>query len=535
MDPVNPNIAARLIERAARHPDRTAIVHDRGGRSRRITFGELPRQVASIAAALSDRGIGPGDRVVLFVPMSIDLYLVLLACLHVGATAVFVDAWAGRERLEAAVAAAQPRAFIGTRRAQLLRLTRGALRRIPISITITRRWLDLAGSPAASASSPAAVANDDVALVTFTTGSTGAIKAAARSHGFLWAQHEVLAEHLGLTESDVDLPTLPVFVLNDLACGVTSVIPDFDPRRPAEIRPETIVRQIESEHVTTTSGSPAFYQRLLRWCRDHGRPLRVRNLFTGGAPVLPPLARLLADPKAFTGEAHVVYGSSEAEPIASIAVREMLAAMASVAGRPAPDGICAGRPVPQIELRIIRACDDPIALGPSGLAEWVVARGEVGEVVVSGAHVLAGYWNDPESERRNKIREGDRLWHRTGDGAWLDAEGRLWLMGRVKQRLEREGRVWWSGPAELRACELPGVSHAAYFGALDPSRGQRAVLCVEMTGGPSTAPDIERVRAALDPIPVDELHAVRHIPRDPRHESKTDVDRLRGMVFPRGR
>ncbi|MBW3656717.1 MAG: ankyrin repeat domain-containing protein, partial [Gemmatimonadetes bacterium] len=89
----NPNIAARLSERAARHPERLAIVEGAGRRARRVSFGELDRRVRALARGLADRGIGPGDAVLLFVPMSADLYVALLACLHCGATAVFVDAW----------------------------------------------------------------------------------------------------------------------------------------------------------------------------------------------------------------------------------------------------------------------------------------------------------------------------------------------------------------------------------------------------------------------------------------------------------
>src|SRR5262249_4935435 len=122
VDTLNANVAARLAERAARHPDRPAITEYRGGRAARLTFAQLDRRVRALAAGLAADGIGPGDRVLLFVPMSIDLYVAILACLYAGAAAVFVDAWAGRRRLDAAVEAARPRAFIGTPKAHLLRL-----------------------------------------------------------------------------------------------------------------------------------------------------------------------------------------------------------------------------------------------------------------------------------------------------------------------------------------------------------------------------------------------------------------------------
>ena len=545
----NPNLAARLAERAAFHPGRLAIVECRGRRVRRRTYAELDAAVAGVAAGLRARGVRAGDRVLVFVPMSLDLYVVLIAILRVGACAVFVDAWAGRARLDAAVRAVKPRAFVGTVRAHVLRLATPALRAIPVPIVLggivpaerfardqargsrTARATTAPGPMGGSAPSAggdwppdsgcARVLETDAALVTFTTGSSGTPKAAARTHGLLWAQHLALQQHLAPREEDIDLPTLPVFVLNNLAAGVTSVLPDMDPRRPADVDPARVVAQMERERVTTSSGSPAFYGRLATWCEERGRRLPLRALFTGGAPVLPALARLLA--ATVEGEAHVVYGSTEAEPIAGIEVRAMLEAMAAEG----EEGVCVGNPVPAIEVKLVRPHDGPIALDAAGWSAWEVDRDAVGEVVVRGAHVLEAYFADPDADRANKIRDGAAVWHRTGDAARRDRSGRLWLMGRVRRRVRPSDRTWWGQPAELRALAVDGVRHAAYFGAGDPEPGQRAVLCVE-AGGERAALE-PALRGALAPMPVDELHLLE-IPRDPRHRSKTDWEALEQIL-----
>ncbi|HEX6068359.1 MAG TPA: AMP-binding protein [Longimicrobiaceae bacterium] len=522
----NANIAARLFERASGDPDRVAIVETRGGRVRRTTFGELAGRVERTAAAMAAAGVGRG-RVLLFVPMSIDLYVALLATLHAGATAVFVDAWANRRRLDAAVRLAGPDLLIAPPPVHLLRLASPALRRIPRHWAAGRRLLPLARHERAGRPAPAPARPDDPALITFTTGSTGSPKAAVRSHGLLWAQHLALAHHLGLGPDDVDMPTLPIFVLNNLALGVPSVLPDFDPRRPADIDPARIMSQIEREEVTTTSGSPAFYARLAGWCREQGRPLHVR-LWTGGAPVYPPLARQLEEVTG--GRAHVVYGSTEAEPIAGIGAGAMLRAMADGG---AGDGICCGVPVPEIEVRIIRPVDGPVALGMGGWTEWEVRRGEAGEIVVAGEHVVGEYLHAPEETLRHKIREGERVWHRTGDAGRVAEDGALWLLGRVSSRVVRDGVTWWGTPAEVRALSVPGVRHAAFVGLPDGARGQRAVLCVEgATEDPAGRID-ETMREALAPIPVDEVRVLPAIPRDPRHASKTDLEALRRLLLSR--
>lgn len=523
------NLAARLEERAGRHPDRVALVEGRGRRRRAVTFGELAERVARVGAGLAGRGLEPGERVLLFVPMSIDLYASLLGVLHAGGVAVFVDAWADRRRLEAAVAAAAPRAFIGTARSQLLRLWSPGTRRIPLRV-VTAPWWPGGGSlHRLDGGERAAVEleGDRPALVTFTTGSTGRPKAAARSHAFLWAQHRVLARHLELRDDDVDLPTLPVFVLNNLALGVTTVLPSFDPRRPADIDPATILDQMADEGVTTTSGSPAFYDRLARHVEARGGRIPVRRLFTGGAPVFPPLARRLVD--ATDGRVTVLYGSTEAEPIAGIDAPDLVAAAREDDAR----GVCAGPPVPEIGLRLIRPVAVPVALGPGGWDAWEVAPGAVGEVVVSGDHVLPGYLDDPGADAENKVRDGDVVWHRTGDAARLDDRGRLWLMGRIARRVEREGRTHWSMAVEAAALTVPGVAHVAYLEvpAAVGSTPARAVLAVELAGTGTAArtgeADLEAaLRSAVSPAPVDEVRVMKRIPRDPRHASKTDTVKL---------
>src|SRR5688500_3492870 len=127
----NANIVARLVDRATMHPDRIAIAD----RRQRLTFAELADRTGWVAARLHASGVARGDHVLVFVPMSVELYVTLLGTLRMGAVAVFVDAWADRRRLAMAVSAATPAAFIGSPRAHLLRLVSGAVRRIPRAFT----------------------------------------------------------------------------------------------------------------------------------------------------------------------------------------------------------------------------------------------------------------------------------------------------------------------------------------------------------------------------------------------------------------
>jgi hypothetical protein len=103
-------------------------------------------------------------------------------------------------------------------------------------------------------------------------------------------------------------------------------------------------------------------------------------------------------------------------------------------------------------------------------------------------------------------------------------------MGRISERVQREEKVEWSMPAEIRALRVDPIRHAAYFGMPDPLLGNRAVLCVEAPR-PWTEDLGRKVRAALHPLPVDELHIMESIPRDPRHASKTDLPSLKKELY----
>lgn len=511
MEALSANIAARLAEAARKHPSRGALIESRRGRRHALTYLELAREIAARARAFRERGVGPGERVLLLVPMSIELYLSLLGVLHAGGVAVFVDAWAGWRRVDEGVRRTKPRLFVGSPRAQMLRILSPAVRAIPARMTV-RPGATMAGGAAEFPPEP--LGPDAPALVTFTTGSTGSPKASLRTHGFLWDQHVVLSKHLGPAEGAIDMPTLPIFVLHNLAAGATSVLPDFDPRRPAEIDPRKISEQIASEGVTSAVASPAFFDRLLVGRRAR---LPLQRAFTGGAPVLPALAQRMEE--GIEGEAFAVYGSTEAEPISLISARDMRLAMAET-GR---EGLCVGVPVSEIRVKLVHPALGEIRVGSSGWAGIECAPGEAGEIVVSGPQVQTGYFDDATSDRSSKIADGLTVWHRTGDGGRIDEQGRLWLLGRVGARVSTAGQTWWSLPAEIAATKLPGVRHAAYIG--DARRG--AILCLEGSGLVATEAFLAQIRKRLSPYPVNEVRVLRTIPRDPRHVSKTDMRALR--------
>ncbi|HEY6162332.1 MAG TPA: AMP-binding protein, partial [Bacteroidia bacterium] len=166
------NITDLFFEAAAKYPGKPAIIY----KEEAITFSVFAREVDATAAYFIKKGIMQGDRVMIFVPMSIDLYRIVLALFRIGATAVFLDEWVSKARMEECCKVAQCKAFIGGFKARTLALLSSELRKIPIKLGTKKTN----GGPL---SEKRKVTFSDTALITFTTGSTGIPKAAKRTHG----------------------------------------------------------------------------------------------------------------------------------------------------------------------------------------------------------------------------------------------------------------------------------------------------------------------------------------------------------------
>jgi acyl-CoA synthetase (AMP-forming)/AMP-acid ligase II len=352
------------------------------------------------------------------------------------------------------------------------------------------------------------------ALLTFTSGSTGQPKATVRTHALLAAQHAALEESIRLRPGQIDLTTLPIFALANLASGVTSLIPEGDLRRPGAIDPAPVIKQVRRHQPSRCGASPAFFERLFSTRQAFPD---FTELYTGGAPVFPVLLDQMrvAAPNA---RVVAVYGSTEAEPIAHIARDEM--AEEEIAAMTGGKGLLAGRPEPCVAVRILRdRWGEPV--GPFAAPEFEAAccaPGESGEIVVSGAHVLPGYLNGI-GDAETKFRLDSMVWHRTGDSGYVDDAGRLWLLGRASAKITDGRGALYPFAVECAARQQPGIRRAA----LVLHAGKR-ILLLEPD---SAAPSLDTLRAALAWADLDDLQVWREIPMDRRHNAKVDYPELK--------
>lgn len=492
-----------------------------------LSFAQLDDAVSRAAALLHQTGMRAGASALVFQPMSVDLYIVLIALFRLGAIAMFIDPAAGLTHLERCCVLCPPKALIASTKAHLLRLRSPSLRQIPLKLALGfpvpgaipwSNWQQIDPREQITPCLP-----ETPALLTFTSGSTGQPKAALRTHGLLLAQQRSLAENLALVAGEIDLATLPIFVLANLASGVTSLIPNVDLRFPGQINAARVMQQIQTYHPHSTTASPAFLERLVDYCEHKELGLSsFRKIFSGGAPIFP---RLLDRLQQLAPQATVtaVYGSTEAEPIAHIQYGEMQPA--DLAQVFQGSGLLTGQPVPQIQLRILadRWGEAIPSLTGAEFDHMTLPPYAVGEIVVSGTHVLPGYLHGV-GNAETKFQVDGSSWHRTGDAGYVDQRGRLWLLGRCSARIQDEWGTLYPFAVEAAASQLPQVRRSAFV----QHQGER-VLVLEF----ATAEPMESIQSTLAQLEqrlawasIQKFLVVPRLPVDRRHNAKIDYPAL---------
>ena len=326
----------------------------------------------------------------------------------------------------------------------------------------------------------------------------------------------------------VDLPTFPPFALFDPALGLTSIIPDMDPTRPASADPRKLHAAIARFGVTQLFGSPA----LMKVLTDFGQPLPgVQRVTSAGAPVPPDVVAKIRALLPETAQFWTPYGATECLPVAVIEGRELQSTREDTE-RGA--GTCVGRAVPPNEVRIIRIVDAPIA-------DWsgveLLPIGAVGEITVAGPTATDSYFNREAATRAAKISErladgSTRIVHRMGDVGYFDEQGRLWFCGRKTQRVETAEGPLYTEQVEPVFNTHPAIRRTALVGIGEPGH-QRPVLCYELLPDIAVS-DQEKLVAELKVITLAHPHTacietfLRHpaFPVDIRHNAKIGREKL---------
>lgn len=509
-----------------------------------FTFRDIHDMVVRVAAGYQKLGVEKGDLALVYVPMIPWLYTGMFAFQMLGATCIFLDSFARADQLEYVAGLCKPKVWLSGERGFAMGEGKPALEAIPVKINMgpctkswTARFEDLLKTPGAA--KPVPVEQEHPALITFTTGSSGTPKGADRSHRFLAAQHYAIDACLPYEKSDLDLPVFPIFSLNNLAAGVPTVLPAINVAEPAENDAYVLYTQIKGEGITTLTLNPSLLNGLNKYCLEKGETLPgLRRVAAGGAAVSRDVVAEFAK-IAPNAELVVMFGSTEAEPMAHITGKEMLAQRSVTEDDPelVDAGVNVGHFADGLSSKFIRIVRGPIEIASD--AQWAqleVPRGEVGELLVAGEHVCRIYYNNPDAFRTTKVRDHkDIVWHRTGDLGRLDDKGNLWIVGRVHNVIERAGKYLFPVQAEVVLKRQPYTRLAAYLGVPDPKLGEKTVCVVapkdvaEIKNGHLCAEREAEIRRVMgkNGIPVDQVIFHPDIPMDLRHRSKVEYGILR--------
>lgn len=504
------------------------------GGPRTVSWRLLARQVRRIAAGLRRVGVRRGDRVSLLVQPGPTLTALVYACLRIGAVVVVADAGLGPRGLTRAQRGAQPDWLIGQTKGLVAARALGwpgvriaaeplgpAARR---ALDVTHLLVDVADLGRDEALPPEPGPGDEAAIL-FTSGSTGPAKGVVYAHAQLSALRDALAAHFDVGPDTGLVTGFAPFALLGPALGTRSVTPDMDVSAPRTLTARAVADAVRAADGSIVFLSPAAILNVVATADeldadDRAALARVRTFLSTGAPIS---ADLLGSAAALmpAAEAHTPYGMTECLLVTDITLDGIRDAAA------APDaGVCVGRPIAPGRVLVSALDADGAATGaPSD------TPGVLGEVLISAPYLKQHYdrlWLTDRAAERD-VPAG--RWHRTGDVGHLDAQGRLWIEGRLSHVLvTAEGPLAPVGP-EQHVERVAGVRRAAVVG-VGPAGVQQAVAVVEppadeapRRAGLAAAGLAAAVREAA-PVPLAAVLVAPRMPTDVRHNSKIDRTRL---------
>jgi long-chain acyl-CoA synthetase len=454
------SIATILAESAVRHAGATAVVLG----EQRTTYADLWSDALRYAAALRERGIGPGDRVAVLIPNVPDFPKTYYGVLALGAVVVPVHALLKAEEIAYVLTDSGAKALVchdalageGAKGAELAEVA-----------FVTPAELAATTATPPSTYVPRDPADD--AVVLYTSGTTGKPKGAVLSHLNVVMNVTISAyDVIGLRPDDVILGCLPLFHSFGQTCAMNSgfragstlvLMPRFDGPGALDL--------IEQHAVTVFQGVPTMYVALLDAARTDLRRPTLRIAVSGGASL--PMAVMDRWRETFGSEIYEGYGLSETSPVATFNQE-------SVGRKPGT----VGTPIWGVDVEVAKAeVEDRIEL---------VATGEIGEVVIRGHNVFTGYLNNEEATRA-AIVDG---WFRSGDLGTKDADGFVSIVDRKKDMVLRGGFNIYPREVEEVLLRHPAIAQVAVIALPDDTYGEEvcAVVVRSPEGADATEADV---------------------------------------------
>lgn len=480
------NIAQFIPLLAQKYPDSKAIIYKLGSGYAACTFKEFEAISNSYATGFLQQGIKKGTRVIMLVPHSLDFYLVMFSLFKIGAVPVVIDPSMRKKDMLICIKESQAEALIGIPLAHLLKaFFKNHFLSCKISIVVGNHFFwqgvtlkKIKNDFAEAKSILTETLNTDLSAILFTSGSTGVAKGVEYEHGMFYQQVVIIQSLYNIKPGNKDLPCFPLFGLFSLAMGVTLILPDIDPSKPAKANPKKIVDPILEFGITNCFASPAIWNNVCGYCEKNKITLPTLKIaLAAGAPIAGHIIKRLCEkilPE--NGDVYTPYGATESLPVASISGRERLADTIEKTG--SGGGICVGKPAPNVKIKIITIDDKPIV----NLSEIVeMPSGAIGEILVSSPTTTKKYFLKPDKTKLSKIYDDNIVWHRMGDVGYIDEKGALWFCGRKDHRVEiSKSEVLFTIPCESVFNAHLKVNRTALVGILLEKNSIEPILMIEL-------------------------------------------------------
>lgn len=489
------NLSNQLVINSKQMNNKKCLIND----DESVTYQDLYGKVAGFSKYLKSLGLKKGDKILVLVPMSIDLYITLLSVWAIGATACFMDAGfikSGMKNNDFADISA----VIGITKFILYSNINSNLKKLKLKINVNK------------ISSRDILEIEDLdenfpAIMTYTSGSTGKPKVAARSHRFLYNQGQILEKYLNYDDGDIELSTIPIFTLSNINIGITTVIANAKFTNLGDSNPKKIVSQIKEKNINRLMASPGLLSIIMNYLIENNITLdNVKKVFTGGGAVFFDFIQKvkLACPNA---KITTIYGSTEAEPIAELDVSSITES--EIQRTKDGYGIFAGKIIGVDDLKLIKPGLGEI--GEISEEDFPKLMEEFGEIVVSGCNVLEGYVGG-FGDKENKFKVNGKVYHRTGDLGMLDENGNLWLRGRIKEPF----------------FDIEAALHASLnIGKTAVLENDGKIILVLENKDVVSKEDIKNI---IKFRTIDEIKYVKKIPVDKRHSTKVDYKSLKEIL-----
>ncbi|GAC56715.1 putative acyl-CoA synthetase [Gordonia hirsuta DSM 44140 = NBRC 16056] len=447
-------LSSWITRRAVRTPDALALVDATTGAS--STYAQMAATCARRAAALRTRGVRRGDRVMVIGLNSTAQLETLFAAARLGAITVPVNFRLSPDEIAYLISDSTPTLLLHDD--MFAELAAGAADAAPHHVDLVH--LDALDEPEAAFGDEEPVRDDDVALIMYTSGTTGKPKGAMLTHGNLEANAvNILTAGEGLTPKDSTLAVAPLFHIGGLALyvlpmlftgGAVVVAPAFDPAGTLQL--------LAKHRITVHFMVPAMWDAMSKVPDfDDADLSALRCLLCGGAPCPLPVIDFYQDKGLTFMEG---FGMTELSPAAAILEAQYVRSHAG----------SVGRAVPLSDVRIVDGDDRE------------VLAGEVGELLISGPNVFVGYWGLPAVTAQEK-RGG---WFHTGDLARMDEDGFITLVDRKKDMIVTGGENVYPIEVEQVLYTHPDVDDAAVIGLPDETWGEGVTAVIALREGAST-------------------------------------------------